>query len=128
VVFGALTEDKIERKRLGENATGLAVRMDVKGTVDSILQLQPETQRVVVIGGTAPLDKLFLSKAEEAARSLSGRVRFDFWLTRPMGEIKNVVASLPQQISACGCGMFNATTFGSRSKVAASLVGETLSR
>jgi signal transduction histidine kinase len=95
VVFGALTEDKISRERLGANATGLAVRMDVTDAVGSILQLQPETRRIVVIGGTAPLDKLFLSKTEEAAQSLSGHIQFDFWTTRPMTEIRRAVASLP---------------------------------
>jgi signal transduction histidine kinase len=94
VVFGALTEDKIRRDRLGANATGLAVRMDVKGAIASILQLQPEIQRIVVVGGTAPLDKLFLRKTEEAARSLAGRIQFDFWVTRPMSEIRSQVASL----------------------------------
>jgi hypothetical protein len=48
-----------------------------------------------VIGGTAPLDRRYLSRTEEAARSLAGRVRFDYWTTRPLEEMRQAVASLP---------------------------------
>ena len=106
VVFGALTEDKIERDRLGTNATGVAVRMDVKGALEVILKLQPETERIVVIGGTAPLDKLFLSKTEDAARSLGERVQFDFWVARSMVEIRRTVASLPRRTVILFTNMF----------------------
>lgn len=106
VVFGALTEDKIPRERLGANATGIAVRMDVKGALATIMKLQPETKTIVVIGGTAPLDKLFLSKTEEAARSLSGRIQFDFWVTHPLVELRRMVAALPPRTVILFTNMF----------------------
>ena len=106
VVFGALTEDEIQRGRIGTNATGLAVRLDVKGAISTIMQLQPATEKVVVIGGTAPLDKLFLSKTEEAAQSLGGRTQFDFWVTRPMSEMISAVASLPPRTVILFTNMF----------------------
>lgn len=95
VVFGALTNDEIPREGLGANVTGVVARIDAKGAISVILKIQPETQRIVVIGGTAPLDQLFLSRTEEAAQSFSGRVQFDFWTTRPMSEITRAVALLP---------------------------------
>ena len=95
VVFGALTEAEIPRAYLGSNVTGVVQRMDVQGALGIVLKVQPETQRIVVIGGTAPLDRLYLALAEKAAHALKDRVQFDFWTTRPVAEMRQAVASLP---------------------------------
>ena len=75
--------------------TGVIQRIDFPGALELILKLQPETERIVVIGGTAPLDRRYLGRTEEAARSLAGRVQFDYWTTRPVAEMRQAVASLP---------------------------------
>jgi signal transduction histidine kinase len=95
VVFGALTEEEIPRSRLGSNVTGVVQRFDVQGALSTILKVQPETQRIVVIGGTAPLDQLYLARTEEASRLLSQRVDVEFWHTRPVAEMRRDVAALP---------------------------------
>lgn len=75
--------------------TGIIQRFDLRGTLGLILRLQPETRRVVVIGGTSDMDRAILRRIEEVSRSLDG-IDFDFWTNRPVAELKTAVASLPE--------------------------------
>src|SRR6185312_3443876 len=76
---------------------GVASRVKPRATLELILRLQPETRRVVVVGGTAEVDRQVLDRVKEAARSFEGRVRFDFWDNRSMAELRRGVATLPSQ-------------------------------
>lgn len=97
VVFGALTEAEIPRARVGSDVTGVVQRLDIQGALRLILQVQPETQRIVVIGGAAPLDRLYLALAEKAASSFKEQVQFDFWTTLSVAEMRRNVALLPKR-------------------------------
>jgi PAS domain S-box-containing protein len=94
VIFVAVNEDDIPPELGTPRVTGIVQRADVRGTLELILRLQPDTRRIVVIGGTSPLDRIFLRKTEEVVRSFAGSVKFDFW-TRPLAEAQNAIASLP---------------------------------
>ena len=74
--------------------------------MELILRLQPETRRIVIIGGTAEVDRLVLDRAEKAARSFAGRVEFDWWNKRPMAEIRKSVTSLPPGTVLLFTGMY----------------------
>jgi PAS domain S-box-containing protein len=106
VVVIGLTEEEISAGQLGAHVSGFAQRSDPRGTIELILRLQPETRRIVVIGGTAEVDTHVISRAREAARSLTGRIDFDFWTNRPMTEIRNAVRSLPPQTAILFTRMF----------------------
>ena len=105
VVIG-LTEEKISPAQLGIHLTGLAQRSDPRGTIELVLRLQPETRRIVVIGGTAEVDTHVVSRVREAARSLTGRAEFDFWTNRSMSEMTQAVRSLPPQTAILFTRMF----------------------
>jgi signal transduction histidine kinase len=95
VIFAALTEADIPSPRLGANVTGVVERMDVSGALGIILAVQPDTQRIIVVGGTAPLDRLYLSLAEKAAQPLRERTQIEFWTSRPVSDIQQAVKTLP---------------------------------
>ena len=105
VVIG-LTEEEISPGQLGTHLTGLAQRSDPRGTIELVLRLQPETRRIVVIGGTAEVDTQVTSRVQEAARSLTRRIDFDFWTNRPMSEMTQAVRSLPPQTAILFTRMF----------------------
>ena len=69
VVVGALSEDEVPSEGFGDRVTGVVQRIDFQGALELILKLQQDTERIVVIGGTAPLDRRYLGRTEEAARS-----------------------------------------------------------
>ena len=95
VVLGALTEEAVPAEGFGDRVTGVIQRVDFPGALELILKLQPDTERIVVIGGTAPLDRRYLGRTEEAAQSLAGRVQFDYWTTYSVAEMRQAVESLP---------------------------------
>jgi PAS domain S-box-containing protein len=97
VVLAGLTEEEIPAGELGSHVSGLAQRTDLRGTMELILRLQPEARRIVVISGTAEVDRMTLSRAQEAARSFTDRVEFDFWSERSMAEVRRAVRALPPQ-------------------------------
>jgi signal transduction histidine kinase len=96
VIFGALTDAEIPISRSGAHVTGVVERMDVGGALGIIPTVQPDTQKIIVIGGTAPLDRLYLALAEKAARSLKERVDVEFWSTRSVADMQRDVGTLPR--------------------------------
>ena len=75
--------------------TGIFQRFDIQGTIRFIFQLQPETRRVVVIGGASPPDRATLARIVDAGQSVAG-VDFEFWTNKPVADIYEAAASLPQ--------------------------------
>jgi signal transduction histidine kinase len=71
-----------------------------------ILRLQPETRRIIVIGGTAEVDRSVVNRVKEDARSFTGRVDFDFWDNRSMAELRQAVSALPPQTAILFSRMF----------------------
>ncbi len=97
VSLTGLAEEEVSAGQLGNDVSGIVQRTDLRGTLDLILRLQPEARRVVVISGTAEIDRNTLSRAEAAARSFTNRVKFDFWSDRSMAEVRQAVKALPPQ-------------------------------
>jgi hypothetical protein len=94
VVLAGLTEEDVLPEQFGGDVSGIVQRTDLRGTMDLILRLQPETRRVVVIGGTAEIDRITLSRARIAARSFTDRARFEFWSDRSMAEVRRDVKAM----------------------------------
>ena len=74
--------------------TAIQQRFDVPGTLKFIFQLQPETRRVVVVGGTSGADQLVLARVAQTAATVEG-VTFEFWTNRPMNEVYQAARKLP---------------------------------
>ena len=94
VVFVATTELDIPETLRRPGFTGIFQRYDISGTLSLMFRLQPDTHRVVVIGGTSRTDRLTLDRIRAAAESLDG-IEFEFWTNRPMAEMAAEVAALP---------------------------------
>jgi hypothetical protein len=106
VIVAGFTEEEVRTDQFGPLVSGLAQRVDPRGTMELILRLKPETRRIVVIGGTAEVDRHVLDRVKEAGRSLAGRVEFDFWDNRSMDELRQAVAALPPQTAILVSRMF----------------------
>jgi signal transduction histidine kinase len=94
-VFVAVNDLNVPKTSSGRPFTGIVQRFDVQGTINFILQLQPETLRVAVIGGTSVADKAVLERIEETARPLTG-VRFVYWTNQPLGDVYQAAAKQPK--------------------------------
>lgn len=78
----------------GQPFTGIFQRFDVHGTIKFILQLQPETRRVVVVCGTSQADNAVLQRIKQAAAGVEG-VTFEYWNDRPIAEVYQAAKTLP---------------------------------
>jgi signal transduction histidine kinase len=95
VVFVAVNELEVPQAISKFGVTGIVQRFDLRGTLGLITRLQPDTRRVVVIGGTSDVDRATLGRIAEASLALEG-VEFEFWTNRPMAEITDALKSLPE--------------------------------
>jgi PAS domain S-box-containing protein len=93
-VFMWVNPDPFPGEPLGTNITGVVAVVDFRGTLDLIHRLQPDTRRIVVIGGVAPSDRRRLAQVEQTSQSVSNRATFEFWTNRPMSELQAAVSRL----------------------------------
>jgi signal transduction histidine kinase len=106
VIVAGFTEEEVPLEQFGSLVSGIAQRVDPRGTLELIFRLQPEIRRIVVIGGTAAVDRSVLDRVKEAARGFAGRVEFAFWENRSMAELRQAVAALPPQTAILVSRMF----------------------
>jgi len=79
----------------GRPITGIFQHFDIQGTIKFIFQLQPETRKVVVIGGVSASDQAAVTRISECAKALDG-VDFKFWTNRPISTIEDDVKNLSE--------------------------------
>src|SRR5262245_49187421 len=65
VIVAGLTEEEVRTNQFGRLVSGIAQRLDPRASIELILRLQPETQRIVVIGGTAEVDRQTMDRAKK---------------------------------------------------------------
>ena len=106
VIVAGFTEEEVRTDQFGPLVSGIAQRVDPRATLELIVRLQPETRRIIVIGGTAEVDRSVFNRAKEAARSFAGRVDFDFWDNRRMAELRQAVSALPPRTAILLSRMF----------------------
>jgi len=106
IVVAGLTEENLRSDQFGPLVSGIAQRLDPRATLELILHLQPETRRIVVIGGTADIDRNVLDRVREAAGPIAGRVELEFWDDRTMAQVRQAVSTLPPQTAILFARMF----------------------
>jgi PAS domain S-box-containing protein len=105
-VAAGLTEEELSAKRGGSRLTGVAQRSDPAGTMDLLRRLQPDLHRLVLIGGTAEVDRQVMSRAKQAVSSFGERLEVEIWDNRSLAEILTDVTSLPPKTAIFFTRMF----------------------
>jgi hypothetical protein len=95
IVFAVVEPRDIEALGPIRAVTGVTMLVDLKGSLDAALALQPETRRVVVIGGTSPIDQLRVTLAREAFAAYEGKLAFTYPTELPLSELNVWVGRLP---------------------------------
>jgi signal transduction histidine kinase len=95
LLLAALEARTVQPAALTPGDAVASVELDVPGTVEGILELLPETERVLVILGTSPLEQGWRALVQNDLAPLEGRVAFE-WL-EPVGfdAVLRRVAALP---------------------------------
>jgi len=95
IVFCGVDPRDIDGKDLGENVTGVLVRRDFTGTLESALRMQPDTRDVVFIAGTSAFDQQLAQAAKEQLRPLENRVSISYLTDLSLDSVLKRVSQLP---------------------------------
>jgi signal transduction histidine kinase len=93
LIFVVVNDQEIRAPPNARPFTAIFQRLDISGTIKFIFQLQPETRRVVVVGGVSAADQKILGRIEEISRLVDG-VEFEFWTNQPVADICHAAKSL----------------------------------
>jgi signal transduction histidine kinase len=95
LVFHGLPDPGTELPAVPHDAIGLVNRDDFGGTVNLARRLQPDARRILVVGGTSPLDSELAQRARQVLPSLAGAAQVEFLTGLPLSELVARVAAEP---------------------------------
>ena len=96
-MFAALDEEEVRKRTLPGDVIGIPIEMDLVGTLELALRLQPETRRVFVIAGSSSFDERWENVARQRFRAYAARLELVYLSGLAMDDLLKRVANLPNQ-------------------------------
>jgi len=100
IVFADADPDFVSAQKLPPNITGVTGFLDIAGTLKLALHLQPDTQRVAVIVGSAQFDKATERAAQSTIESFADRVEIVWLRGMPVDQLVDTLNALPDRTVA----------------------------
>jgi PAS domain S-box-containing protein len=97
IIVAGFTEENLQANQFDTRVSGVAQRINPEATLELIARLQPDVNRVVVIGGTAEVDRQVTQRVKQAAERLKDRFTIDIWDHRTIDEMREAVKNLPER-------------------------------
>jgi PAS domain S-box-containing protein len=97
ILFAAIRENSETLQKLPPGVTGLTSHLDPVPTIELALKLQPNARQMVVVTGTAEIDRDWEGTAKLALRSYEGRLRVTYLAGLPMAELLRQLRELPSE-------------------------------
>ena len=97
IVFCGADAADLQGVTLPARVSGILVRRVFAPTIDVVLRLQPDTRRIVVVGGTSAFDRHLMAQARSDFQQFEPRVAFEYLVDLPMGDLLAAVSRLPAQ-------------------------------
>src|SRR3954447_21054883 len=95
VVYTGMDRRTLAADAFATNATFVGESFDIKGLVEDMLRLDPETNQVVVIFGATPLERYWTAQFKEAFEPFAGRVKFTWVNDLSFDQMLDLVSKLP---------------------------------
>ena len=95
VIYTGMDRRTLPADAFAKNATFVGENFDLKGLVEDMLQLDPETNNVVVILGATPLERYWTAAFQEAFEPFTGRVKFTWVNDLSFDQMLDLVSKLP---------------------------------
>ena len=89
-----------EQYNMKPNWTGIIPKLKIKDTIDTALNLQPKTQNIAIISGSAPGDQIQTNKASVILQENYTDFNLIYLTDIPMDEIIQKVSNLPSNTIA----------------------------
>ena len=94
VIACLVSADRIPREGMDSTVSIVSNSIGLKGTLSLALAMQPETRRVVVVGGGSSADLGYVERTRLVQQSLPADLRFDYVVGRSLAETERAVAQL----------------------------------
>ena len=95
VIYSGMDRRTLPADAFAKNATFVGENFDLKGLVADMLQLDPETNHVVVILGATSLERYWTAAFQEAFEPFTGRVKFTYVNDLSFDQMLDLVSKLP---------------------------------
>lgn len=95
VIFCGVDATTVQGKKLPPSFTGVLVKRTFSPTLKVVLELQPETRNVFVVGGSAPFDRYLQGFVRRDLKPFEGRVGISYLFGMPMDDVLKRLSSLP---------------------------------
>jgi signal transduction histidine kinase len=95
IVFGGVHPAAVADLPLGPEVAGVWLSIPWARTLDVALRLQPDTRRVIVVGGSTPTDRTWLEAARVQLAPLADRVAIEYRTDLALSTLEQQVAALP---------------------------------
>ncbi len=95
IVFCGADAEFVATQDLPPRVTGVTSTIDIKGTVELVLELQPDTRQLALVVGSGPLDALVEARARRDLKVFEDRVTFRWLRGMPLPELLAAVGQLP---------------------------------
>lgn len=95
VVYTGMDRRTLPADAFANNAAFVGESFDLKGLVEDMLQLDPETNQVVVILGATPLERYWAVEFQKAFEPFATRVKFSYVNDLTFEQILELVSNLP---------------------------------
>ncbi len=96
VLFMMVPDREIPAGGLPRNVTGVTMNPDFAGTVELALRLQPDTRNLVVVTGTADLDRFYANLARQEVSRFAGRLTIAYLAGLTPAALLNRLSQLPE--------------------------------
>jgi signal transduction histidine kinase len=96
IVFTSVNASVVAATRLDRHITGVAVKRDVRQTVDLLLSLHPDTRQIVIPAGSSPTEVAWTAATEEQLQSYRQRVNLIFLSGLSMEAMVRKLRELPE--------------------------------
>jgi signal transduction histidine kinase len=94
-VFTSVDIRRVENLQLKPNITGIAVKRDLRNTLDLALRLQPDTVGVVIPAGSSSIEKSLTEEMRKNLSAYAGRVSITVLTDLPMNDMIARLKNLP---------------------------------
>jgi PAS domain S-box-containing protein len=95
LLISGVADRIVNRGKIPENAAVVPLRIDLRGMIEDILKVLPETKNIAVIFGSSAIERFWREECRREFAGFAERVDFTYLDGLPFEEIRRRIATLP---------------------------------
>jgi signal transduction histidine kinase len=95
MILTVVDQRRVQYSALGPNDAVVAVAIDYRAAIESILQVLPDTNHVAMVVGTSPIEKFWREEIGRESAPFADRIKFTWYDTLSFEDILKHAAALP---------------------------------